>query len=92
MDRDINKIIFALSYFKYHFAKTDEARADFDAAMEIIEQSAAELNKVGHWIEHDNGAWWECSECHSERAYGNEYCPDCGSHNGYIAKMEGVSE
>lgn len=39
MDRDINKIIFALSYFKSHFAKTDEARADFDAAMEIIEQS-----------------------------------------------------
>jgi len=47
--------------------------------------------ETGHWIEHDNGAWWECSECHSERAYGNEYCPDCGSHNGDIARMEGVT-
>lgn len=44
-------------------------------------------SKTGHWIKHDNGAWWECSECHAERAYGNEYCPDCGSHNGDIAKM-----
>lgn len=43
--------------------------------------------KTGHWIKHDNGSWWECSECHAERAYGNEYCPDCGSHNGDIAKM-----
>jgi len=43
--------------------------------------------RTGHWIMHDNGAWWECSECHAERAYGNEYCPDCGSHNGDIAKM-----
>jgi hypothetical protein len=41
--------------------------------------------KKGHWIKKEYS--FECSECHSERAYGNEYCPDCGSHNGDVRIM-----
>lgn len=59
----------------------------FKEDVECLPSVNSQEPKMGHWIKHDNGAWWECSECHAERAYGNEYCPDCGSHNGDIAKM-----
>jgi hypothetical protein len=65
----------------YHNGSISEHERD--KLLKALEQEP----KTGHWIMHDNGAWWECSECHTERAYGNEYCPDCGSHNGDIAKM-----
>ena len=63
-----------------------EAVSECTRAVKALPLVTAEP-KTGRWIKHDNGAWWECSKCHAERAYGNEYCPDCGSHNGDIAKM-----
>lgn len=39
--------------------------------------------KKGKWISHyDEDAkegWYECSYCHSERAFNTNYCPDCGA-------------
>ena len=44
----------------------------------------------GEWISHyDEDAkegWYECSCCHSERAFNTKYCPDCG------ADMRGKAE
>lgn len=46
---------------------------------------ALNQQKVGHWIDcedlGDDGIeyWCECSECHSERAYKTNFCPDCGA-------------
>ena len=36
---------------------------------------------TGEWIQHEeNGSYWvECSVCHSERAFGHKFCPDCGA-------------
>ena len=53
-----------------------------------LEQQPCEdsQKRTGHWIKHYE--YWECSECYTERAYGNEYCPDCGSHNGDISKPQ----
>lgn len=37
----------------------------------------------GEWISHyDEGTkegWYECSCCHSERAFNTNFCPDCGA-------------
>lgn len=57
---------------------------EMDKVMEEVKKAVTPQPKTGHWIERDG--YWECSECHAERVYGNEYCPDCGSHNGDIAK------
>lgn len=44
--------------------------------------SALSENK-GEWISHyDEDAkegWYECSCCHSERAFNTNFCPDCGA-------------
>lgn len=69
----------------------ENARFKAEAIAEI-EKLPAEVaeNKAGHWIEHneDYYFWVECSVCHGERRYGNEYCPDCGSHNGDMRNRE----
>ena len=40
-------------------------------------------NHKGEWISHydDDGSegWYECSCCHSERAFNTNFCPDCGA-------------
>ena len=63
------------------------------ALANIIREAISELPsvqielKTGHWIRHvDDWEWWECSECHCNRVYGNEFCPDCGSHNGDVRR------
>ena len=67
-------------------AKSDAQKSLMGRVMFFVEQlpPVTPQPKIGHWIKRDG--YWECSECHAERAYGNEYCPDCGSHNGDIAK------
>ena len=67
-------------------------------ALELVTSYEGTINKLtealnqhkeGHWIDcedlGDDGIeyWCECSECHSERAYKTNFCPDCG------AKMKG---
>lgn len=51
--------------------------------------SALKKNK-GEWIsEYDEDGktgWYECSCCHSERAFNTNFCPDCG------ADMRGKAE
>lgn len=64
-------------------------------ALELVTSYEGTINKLtealnqqkeGHWIDcedlGDDGIeyWCECSECHSERAYKTNFCPDCGAH------------
>lgn len=44
---------------------------------------APSVESKGEWISHyDEDAkegWYECSCCHSERAFNTNFCPDCGA-------------
>lgn len=51
-----------------------------------IEVAIATLPSVenkGEWIsqydEDGKTGWYECSCCHSERAFNTNFCPDCGA-------------
>lgn len=51
---------------------------------ELIDLCISALSKnKGEWISHyDEDAkegWYECSCCHSERAFNTNFCPDCGA-------------
>ena len=54
---------------------------------QILDDVPSVENK-GEWIsEYDEDGktgWYECSCCHSERAFNTNFCPDCG------ADMRGV--
>ena len=58
------------------------------SAHEII--NAPSVENKGEWIsqydEDGKTGWYECSCCHSERAFNTNFCPDCG------ADMRGKAE
>ena len=51
--------------------------------IEGIQNGTPLSENKGEWISHyDEDAkegWYECSCCHSERAFNTKYCPDCGA-------------
>jgi hypothetical protein len=57
--------------------------ADFISGFEM---GMERFRKRGRWIEcedlgdKDVSYWCECSECHSERTYKTNFCPDCGAY------------
>ncbi len=86
MTRD--EAIFAMEYFKLHFAKKQQAVEAFDMAIKALEEQE---KKTGRWIPtgYDGYAdgkpvydWWECSECGWEHTGDEEsltaFCPNCG--------------
>lgn len=34
---------------------------------------------ISHYVEDAKEGWYECSCCHSERAFNTNFCPDCGA-------------
>ncbi len=72
-----------------------------DAEKALRELPSAE--RVGHWIEcedYDGDIYYECSECKEDFCLIDGtpadnlyfYCPNCGSHNPTIKRMEGEEE
>lgn len=67
------------------------------------EECLPSAERTGHWIEcedYDGDVYYECSECKEDFCLidGNpadnlyNYCPNCGSHNPTIKRMEGGEE
>lgn len=60
-------------------AMTEEELAEFKKEL----ANAVPEREKGEWIsEYDEDGktgWYECSCCHSERAFNTNFCPDCGA-------------
>ena len=64
--------------WKYLRKGTDENIAFYEHFLDL-----PSVENKGEWISHyDEDAkegWYECSCCHSERAFNTNFCPDCGA-------------
>ena len=80
-DKTIKKLEhIRLNYPSKHIENIEADTALYQAIQALKQQ------RCGHWTEHEEGDgmnsveyWCECSECHSERAYKTNFCPDCGA-------------
>ncbi len=53
-----------------HCDKTEEA-------LVILKENKGEW--ISEYDEDGKTGWYECSCCHSERAFNTNFCPDCGA-------------
>lgn len=64
---------------------TDKAEfeKEFEKVLTLAEKAETLSENKGEWISHydedTKEGWYECSCCHSERAFNTNYCPDCGA-------------
>ena len=59
-----------------------DSEADCSHISSLVTHLPSVENK-GEWIsqydEDGKTGWYECSRCHSERAFNTNFCPDCGA-------------
>ncbi len=78
-NKDFEKI-----FERYGYQMTIE---EVSAVTETIERNKVAISALsenkGEWInsydEDGKTGWYECSCCHSERAFNTNFCPDCGA-------------
>ena len=73
-DHNLNVVLFDL---------VDENETLEGQVNELREQVARLTRNKGEWIsrfdDEKKEGWYECTCCHSERAFNTNFCPDCGA-------------
>lgn len=65
------------NYFNgLNHAPTEE---DIQRYIEVAPSVESKGEWISHYDEEAKEGWYECSCCHSERAFNTNFCPDCGA-------------